>query len=351
MGDLTPVRPDEGFDLARLAAYLRTQQGLPVAGDLEVHQFTSGHSNLTYLLHAASGEWVLRRPPLGPVAPKAHDMGREYNLLARLNPVYPLAPRPLFYCDDPGVIGSPFYVMERRQGLVLDRKWPADLDRAPVHCRLISEAVVDNLVALHQVEYQSAGLAEIGRPEGYLQRQVEGWIGRYDRAKTSEIDVIPALCQWLVEQLPASPSATVVHGDYKLNNVMLDPSRPERLTAVLDWEMATVGDPLTDLGGLLGYWNEPGDEAIFGGIVSVTALPGFLSRREMLERYAVKSGRDVTQIEYYLAFAYFKLAVICQQIYYRWVKGQTQDERFRTLGQVAENLIRQALRVTQGQGL
>lgn len=343
---LASVRPDERFDLIELAAYLRAH-GLPVSDGLEVAQFTSGHSNLTYLLKDGEQEWVLRRPPLGPVAPKAHDMERESRILTLLHPVFPLAPKPYLFCGDDSVIGAPFYLMERRHGLVLDRKWPAGLERSPERCRAISLAVVDTLAQLHQVDYRSANLAAMGRPEGYLQRQVEGWIGRYERAKTSEIDAVGPLCRWLVERLPASPAPTIVHNDYKLNNVMLDQADPSRVTAILDWEMATVGDPLADLGGLLGYWSEPGDEAELGALASVTALPGFLSRREVLQRYAEKSGRDVSQINYYLAFAYFKIAVICQQIYYRWVKGQTQDERFRHLGQVAESMIRRAERVTR----
>lgn len=352
MAETIPVRPDERFDVAAVERYLREHLAGFGARRLVVEQFPAGHSNLTYLLRAdappGAVEWeaVLRRPPLGPVAPKAHDMEREFRVLSRLHPAFPLAPRPLLFCPDPGVIGAPFYVMERRRGVVFDKEFPAGYRPDPDTCRRISEVLVDTLVDLHAVDYKAAGLGELGRPEGYMERQVRGWIERYERAKTDEIDVVPETAAWLTGRIPPSPPATVVHNDYKLNNVLLDPADPTRVVAVLDWEMTTIGDPLSDLAGLLGYWVEPDEQALTGEIFrSVTASPGFLSRRELLERYARKSGRDVSAIRFYLAFAYFKIAVICQQIHYRWKRGQTQDPRFAPLGQVAESFIRRAHRV------
>jgi aminoglycoside phosphotransferase (APT) family kinase protein len=344
MQDTIAVRADEQFDVDAVAIYLRER--LPEMGDgpLEVRQFPSGASNLTYLLRAGDWEAVLRRPPLGPVAPGAHEMGREYRVLARLHPVFPLAPRPYLYCEDAGLIGAPFYLMERRRGLVLDREWPAGWPPSAESGGAISRATVDALVDLHAVDYAAAGLADLGRPEGYLERQVRGWIGRYERARTAEIPGVAEIGRWLAEHLPPSPPPAIVHNDYKLNNLMLAPERPDRIVAVLDWEMCTLGDPLVDLGNLLVYWREPGDEATLGdGLASVTSLPGFANRDDLLERYARTSGRDLSAMPYYLAFSYYRVAVIAQQIYHRWHLGQTRDERFRSFEELARRLVALAL--------
>jgi aminoglycoside phosphotransferase (APT) family kinase protein len=342
--DTIPVRADERFSIDRVADFLRGA-GLDV-GELEVEQFPAGQSNLTYLLRSGDWEAVLRRPPLGPVAPRAHDMPREFHILERLHPSFPLAPKPFVLCEDVSVIGVPFYVMERRHGLVLDTElpadWPADADLA----RNIAESLVRVLVELHAVDWQAAGLGEIGRPDGYLQRQVKGWTERFERARTSEVPRLESLSRWFVDKLPESPPATVVHNDFKLNNMLLDAQDLRRVTAVLDWEMTTVGDPLSDVASLLVYWTQPGEGELFGGLQSVTAEPGFPGRDEVLDMYARMSGRDVSQLEWYLAFSYFKLGVICQQIYYRWFKGQTHDSRFANHGNVACNLIRRAAEVS-----
>jgi aminoglycoside phosphotransferase (APT) family kinase protein len=345
MLETIPVRSDEAFDVERVASFLRSV-GIAVS-DLEVEQFPAGQSNLTYLLRSGTWEAVLRRPPLGPVAPRAHDMPREFGILRRLHPSFPIAPEPYVLCEDADVIGVPFYVMERRHGVVLDQELP----RAPewasdpsVH-REIAKSLVGVLVDLHGVDWRAAGLDAIGHPEGYLRRQVNGWIERYQRTKTAEIPEAEALAVWLPEAMPQSPVATVVHNDYKLNNVLLDSTNPTRITAVLDWEMATVGDPLTDLGSLLVYWIEPGEEEMMGGLRSVTVEPGFPRREEIVEWYARGSGRDVRGLAWYQAFAYYKVGVICQQIFYRWFRGQTHDERFAGHGLVATNLIRQAAAV------
>lgn len=335
------VRPDERFDVEGVARYLREHLPDFPSGPLSVEQFPTGHSNLTFLLRAGDFRAVLRRPPLGPVAPKAHDMERESRVLALLHPRFPLAPRPLVFCGDPAVLGAPFYVMEYRPGGVLDAEWPAGWPTDEGLRRRITEALVDTLVALHAVDWHAAGLGELSRPEGYLKRQVDGWIQRWQRAQTHPVEGVEATCRWLVERLPESPSPTVVHNDFKLNNLKLDPADPAKVTAVLDWEMATVGDPLTDVGALLSYWIEPGD-TLSAVLPSVTALPGFPNRREVLELYGRRSGRDVSGIGWYLAFAYFKLAVILQQIYFRWHNGQTKDERFRHHGELAEGMLRQA---------
>ncbi len=340
MLDTIPVRADERVSLDAVSSFLRAT-GLSWS-DLEVEQFPAGHSNLTYLLRSGGWEAVLRRPPLGPVAPRAHDMAREYRILARLNPVFPLAPKPYALCEDTSVIGAPFYVMERRHGLVLDAELPAGFPRSAELHGAIAETLVRGLVDLHAVDWVAAGLGEIGRPEGYMERQVKGWLERFSRVRTVELPELDRLAPWLVESLPESPPARVIHNDYKLNNVLLDLDDPTHMTAVLDWEMATVGDPLSDVASLLVYWTEPGDEALLGGLTSVTSEPTFPRRHEVLELYARLSGRDLSGLDWYLAFAYFKLAVICQQIFYRWKVGQTRDERFAGHEATACALVRHA---------
>jgi aminoglycoside phosphotransferase (APT) family kinase protein len=272
-------------------------------------------------------------------------MPREFQILRRLHPWFALAPKPYVLCQDPDVIGAPFYVMERRRGLVLDQElppgWRAD---ATLH-RAIAESLVRVLVDLHAVDWQAAGLGEIARPDGYLHRQVSGWMDRLQRSRTNEpSEAETKLFAWLPAALPASPTSTVIHNDYKLNNVLLDFGNPTRITAVLDWEMATVGDPLSDLASLLVYWTEPGEAALMGGLKSVTETAGWPSRGEIRHLYARLSGRDLSALGWYLAFAYFKVGVICQQIYFRWRNGQTHDERFAGHGVVARNLIDRAAR-------
>jgi aminoglycoside phosphotransferase (APT) family kinase protein len=323
------VREGEGFDLAAVERHLREHvEGLP-EGELEVMQFPSGASNLTYLLKIGDWEGVLRRPPLGPVPPRAHDMGRESRILTKLHEAYPLAPRPYFFCEDESVVGAPFYVMERREGVVVDDELPEGTEPGSELCRGISRTVADTLVELHAVDPWEAGLGDLGRPEGFLERQVEGWIERFEKAKTDEIDEVGPLTRWLARDIPESPEPTIIHNDYKLNNLILAPDDLTEVRAVLDWEMATIGDPLFDLAVSLSYWTEPDDPDELKEVMpTVTSTPGFMTRREFMERYAGESGRDLSAMHWYMVFGYFKLAGILQQIYARWKKGQTQDERF-----------------------
>ena len=340
MSETIKVREGEGFDPEAVEGVLREKiDGLP-EGKLEVEQFPSGASNLTYLLRIGAWEGVLRRPPLGPIPPKAHDMGRESGILTKLNAAYPLAPKPYFFTDDEGIIGAPFYVMERRTGVVLDDSFPEDLEPDEGLCRGISRTVVDTLVELHAVDPDGAGLGDLGRPEGFLVRQTEGWIGRYDKAKTDEIDEVGPLTDWLAANVPESPSPTVIHNDYKLNNLVLNPDDLTDVRAVLDWEMTTVGDPLFDLAVSLSYWTEPGDPDDLKAVMpTVTSTPGFMTRRELIDLYAERSGRDLSEMHWYVVFGYFKLAGILQQIFARWKNGQTQDERFATFGDRVRTLI------------
>jgi aminoglycoside phosphotransferase (APT) family kinase protein len=348
MLDTIPVRADEQFPVERVVDFLRSagMTGFD-AEQMHVEQFPAGHSNLTYLLRAGEWEAVLRRPPLGPVAPRAHDMAREFRILERLHPAFPLAPRPYALCEDTSIIGAPFYVMERRRGLVLDQDLPTDWTPDPVLHRAIAESVIRVLVDLHAVDWREIGLGEIGRPEGYMQRQVSGWIDRLRRSRTGDLSAVEALFEWFSQRIPESPPPTVVHNDYKLNNVLLDHNDPRRMTAVLDWEMATVGDPLSDVASLLVYWTPADEIDLMGGIRSVTAEPGFPGRDEITQLYARLSGRDISDLQFYLAFAYFKIGVILQQIYYRWHQGQTHDDRFASHGAVAANLIAKAAEVAR----
>ena len=340
MSETIKVREGEGFDAGSVESVLREKiDGLP-DGELEVEQFPSGASNLTYLLKIGAWEGVLRRPPMGLIPPKAHDMGRESGILSKLNAAYPLAPKPYFFTDDESVIGAPFYVMEKRTGVVLDESFPEDVRPDEELCRGISRTVVDTLVELHAVDPAEAGLGELSRPEGFLERQTKGWISRYDEAKTDEIEEVGPLTDWLVNNVPDSPPPTVIHNDYKLNNLVLNPDDLTEVRAVLDWEMTTVGDPLFDLAVSLSYWIEPGDPDDLKAVMpTVTSTPGFMTRRELIDRYAEKSGRDLSEMHWYVVFGYFKLAGILQQIFARWKNGQTSDERFATFGDRVRTLI------------
>jgi aminoglycoside phosphotransferase (APT) family kinase protein len=340
MSETIDVREGEAFDPEAVGRYLREHVEEVPEGELSVSQFPSGASNLTYLLKVGDWEGVLRRPPLGPVPPKAHDMGRESAILAKLNDVYPLAPRPYFFCEDESVIGAPFYVMERRTGIVLDESFPGSIEPDQELCRGISRTLVDTLVELHAVDVEGAGLGDLGRPDGFLRRQTEGWISRYEKAKTEEIGEVESLTDWLARDIPESPPPAIIHNDYKLNNLVLNPEDLTAVRAVLDWEMATVGDPLFDLAVSLSYWIEPGDsEELKSVMPTVTVTPGFMTRRQLIDRYAEESGRDLSEMHWYVVFGYFKLAGILQQIYARYKNGQTTDERFATFGDRVRTLI------------
>ena len=354
--DTAPIRAGEELNREALEAYLRERlpglldgQPLDEGGPMVVEQFPGGHSNLTYMVGFGGRQFVLRRPPFGPVAPTAHDMPREYRLLVAVHPVFSLAPRPYLLCEDSSVIGAPFYLMERRSGLVIRRDLPAEIGEDLRLRRSVGEAMVDTLAALHSVDIYSSGVVSIGKPIGFVTRQVRGWTDRWHRAKTSELSEIDVVIRWLNERIPADPDPeskfppTLVHNDFKLDNVMLDPEKPWRVSAVLDWEMCTVGDPLVDLGILLCYWPQKGDpEARRDSISSVTTEPGWFTRAEVVERYAAKTGRNVSGIAFYEIFALFKITVVLQQIYFRYFNGQTHDQRFKDFDKRVAGLARAA---------
>ncbi|HJZ89850.1 MAG TPA: phosphotransferase family protein [Gemmataceae bacterium] len=339
-----PVRPGEELPVATLDAFLA--KSLPeVAGLLSVEQFPCGYSNLTYLLRKGDREFVLRRPPFGNQVKTAHDMGREFRVLSKLSAVYPPAPRSYFYCEDLEVLGAPFYVMERRRGVVLRHANIPGTSLDPPAARRLSEALIDNLALLHALDYKAAGLADLGRPDGYVQRQVTGWIGRYTNAQTEPLPGMDRIAQWLTDHQPARSDAALIHNDYKYDNLVLDPADLMRVVAVLDWEMATVGDPLMDLGTTLGYWVEAGDtEPVRAGAFGPTALPGSLTRQELVARYADMTGRDMSVMLFYYCFGVYKIAVIVQQIYARYLRGHTRDARFARLNERVATLCETALR-------
>ncbi|MFQ5612267.1 MAG: phosphotransferase family protein [Anaerolineae bacterium] len=343
--DTIPVRPDERFDEARLAAYLRGR--LDGADQpLTVRQFGGGRANLTYLLNYGQRQYVLRRPPLGPVAPSAHDMGREYRVLSVLHRAFPLAPRAFLFCDDPDVIGAPFFVMERRRGLVVRGSLPPDFAHIPDAPRHMSQALVDALADFHAVDFKALGLEGLGKPAGFIDRQIEGWYRRWHQAKVEDLPEMEALYQWLKDHRPPEGPPSLVHNDFKLDNVMLARDDPGRLVAVFDWDMCTLGDPLNDLGALLSYWTEPTDPAYFQAISMMpTGDERFLTRAELVQRYAQRSGRDVSHINFYHALGLYRLTGIIAQIYIRYVRGQTQDRRFAAFGERIPLIARAAYEV------
>ncbi|HME11728.1 MAG TPA: phosphotransferase family protein [Candidatus Acidoferrum sp.] len=341
------IRPGEELDLAKLDPYLRAH--FPnETGPLEVRQFPSGHSNLTYLLTIGASELVLRRPPFGSKVRSAHDMSREFRVLSKLHAVYPPAPEVLLYCDDDSILGAPFYVMQPIHGVILRKRLPPDLQLSPGKARRLNESLIDNLIRLHQVDYTRAGLADLGKPEGYLARQVRGWIERYHGSKTNDYPEVEKISQWLEQNMPVTQSAALIHNDYKFDNVVLDPHDITKITGVLDWEMCTIGDPLTDLGTTLAYWVNPSDpDELKENLSDVTTHEGSLTRAQVAQHYARETSSDISHIAFYLAFARFKLAVIVQQIFYRYHQGLTTDPRFATLPDRVSALFRASLTTAQ----
>jgi aminoglycoside phosphotransferase (APT) family kinase protein len=328
MAETKPVRAGEEIDGYRLGRFLDSELDLSGA-DIDIEQFHSGSSNLTYLIRTGDAEYVLRRPPFGNTVKTAHDMRREFKILSKLSAVYSPAPKPLLYCGDTSVIGSEFYLMERRRGLIIRGRSPIDLESSPMLQREVCESFIQNLAVLHSLDPRDAGLTDLGKPDGYARRQVEGWSKRYFAAKTHDLPELEKVIAWLNKTIPVESGACIVHNDYKFDNVMLDPKDLARITAVLDWEMATIGDPLMDIGTTLGYWMsaDAGDEML-NMPFNPRVLMENISRTQLVEMYAAASLRDVSNILYYYVFGTLKIAVIAQQIYARYVRGFTKDERF-----------------------
>ncbi len=317
------------FDL--LPAYLSEQLGIPCQ-DLQIKAFPGGFSNLTYALSCEAFSYVLRRPPLGHKISKAHDMVREFKVLRALEKAgYTKMPKPILLCEDEGIIGAPFFLMEQVEGRIIRNKMPADVGQS--FFRKLSEQSIDVLIELHQLELEQSGLLALGKPEGYVKRQVEGWSERYQKAKTDELPELEQAFIWLKDNQPPNSSVAFIHNDFKFDNLVC--SADADVLAVLDWEMATIGDPLMDVGTTLAYWAEPGDVDILK-MFNLSYVEGNFSRAELVDYYASKSSADMSHILFYYVFGLCKVAVIAQQIYQRYVQGFASDTRFAVLNQVVQ---------------
>jgi aminoglycoside phosphotransferase (APT) family kinase protein len=337
--DTATVRQGEELNITTLCAYLKGKID-GVDQGIQVEQFPGGHSNLTYDLFIGGKELVLRRAPLGPVAPKAHDMVREAKVLTAVHPHFPPAPQVYHICEDPSIIGAPFFLMQRRRGVVLRTSIPPEVSKHENYSARVSRAFIDCMVQLHSIDIEKHGLVSLGKAEGFIERQVKGWTDRWERARTEPSPEMDRIMAWFAKSIPPAGKASLVHNDFKLDNVMVDATTPDRIEAVLDWEMTTVGDPLSDVGLTLCYWAS----ALVPGttLEAVTTGPGWYSRDDFVQRYAEKTGRDVSVLPWYEAFGVAKLAVILQQIYYRYWRGQTKDERFAHFNQRVATLVQRA---------
>ena len=328
------VRKGEQLNEKALESYMIKALGVD-QGKLIVQQFPSGFSNLTYLIKFANKEYVLRRPPFGANIKSGHDMGREYKILSALEGNYDKAPKPILFCDDLSVLEAPFYLMERVQGTILRASTPQAAMPSPAQFQSLSTSLVDTLVELHQLDYKAIGLEDLGNPTGYIERQVVGWSKRYLKAKTHEVKEMEATAKWLNDHMPQSTAASLVHNDFKYDNLVLTPDEHLNVKAVLDWEMTTLGHPLMDFGTTLGYWIHHTDpDFIAQNQLNLTTQKGNPTRGELVEMYAKKSGQNVDDIVFYFVFGVFKIAVIVQQIYYRYTLGHTQDPRFKHLDKI-----------------
>lgn len=324
-----PTRTGEELNREALTSYLGDH--LPITNEISIQQFPSGYSNLTYLIQSDHEELVLRKPPIGANIKSAHDMAREFNVLTSLRKAgYEKSPDPILLCEDESIIGSKFYMMRRVKGVILRNRIPKDLKIDAETFQGLSKSAIDQLVHLHQLDIHSSGLDQLGKPEGYVQRQVEGWIKRYENSVTDDIASLNETADWMKKNLPTSSAVAFIHNDFKYDNLVLDPAHLTHVNAVLDWEMATVGDPLMDLGTTLAYWAEANDSDALKPF-NLTWMPGNLTRQEVLNYYQEKSGKPIDNFIFYYAFGSFKVAVICQQIYYRYKKGITNDPRFASL--------------------
>ena len=345
------VREEELFELPPLQSYL--EQNLEkFSGQLTVRQFRRGHSNLTYLISDGVSQWVLRRPPFGSKVATAHDMSREYLVLSGLWRAYPHVPRALLYCDDLEIIGAPFYVMERLTGLILRKDPPRRLALEPKLARRLAMSFIDNLVEIHSVDLEKAGLSGFGKPDGFTRRQVEGWTERYFKSQTDDIPSVEKAADWLAERIPSDSQHALIHNDYKYDNLVLDPADPSRIIGVLDWEMATVGNPLMDLGTSLTYWIERDDPPMLQALrFGPTNIAGTPTKKELINRYAERTGTEISNIDFYHVFGLFKTAVVAQQIYYRFKVGKTRDSRFESFIMGVKILADEAWRISSNSTL
>jgi len=334
-----PVRRGEELDWQVLDRFLKSV--IPgLEGKVEVSQFAEGNSNLTYRLKYANDDLVVRRPPFGTKAKSAHSMIREYRIMNELKPVYPAVPDTLVYSADESIVGSEFYVMRRVEGCLIKDQIPTEWNFSAGDTRDFCTRFWEKLIELHQVDYQAAGLGDFGKPQAYVKRQVQGWNQRFERANTPDVDPFGVVRDWLADNMPPDTGRhSILHGDYRIDNVILDTYDPYNILAVLDWEMCALGDPLMDLGNSLAYWVEANDPVELNQLlVQPSNAPGMLTRRQILDLYQHRTGLDTSNFTFYLVYGYWRLAVIVQQIYFRYFHGQTKDERFRSFGTVAQYL-------------
>lgn len=323
------------FDFSNLRDFLGNKLNLN-SDQIEVSKISGGFSNLTFLVKTSQRKFALRRPPFGEKISKAHDMEREFTVLRALeNAGYSKIPKPILFSNEESIMGAPFFLMEFVEGIVLRNKVPAALNFGEKEFRTLSENAINSLVELHSLELENSGLIQLGKPEGYVQRQVEGWSDRYFRAKTNELPEMEKVSEWLIANLSQNENTGFIHNDFKYDNLVLDPNHISEIKAVLDWEMATVGDPLMDLGTSLAYWAQADDPEILK-VFNLTHLPGNLTREEVILHYRSKSSLDLSNILFYYIFGLFKVGVIAQQIYKRYVQGFAQDPRFAALIHVVE---------------
>lgn len=334
-----PVRSGEELDWETLDRYLKGViphlEGVP-----EISQFAGGNSNLTYRLKYANDDLVVRRPPFGTKAKTAHSMIREYRIMNELKPLYPAVPDTLHYTDDESIIGSEFYVMRKVEGQLIKETLPPEWNFTAQDTRRFCIRFWEKLVELHQVDYIAAGLGDFGKPQGYVSRQILGWNRRFERVITVDVDDFADVRAWLEANMPPETGRySILHGDFRIDNVILDTDDPCTILAILDWEICALGDPLMDLGNSLAYWMEAGDpEEIRSLVMQPSGAPGMLTRREILDLYQQKTGLDTSDFTFYMVYGYWRVAVILQQIYYRYFHGQTQDERFKTFGVATQRL-------------
>jgi len=341
-------RPGEELDALVVETFMKKHQP-DLQGTCRITQFPGGASNLTYLVEFEKQSFVLRRPPFGTIAKSAHDMGREFRVMQKLKPVFPYVPSMIVYCEDESVLGAPFYIMERLVGFIPRADLPQELGFGPAEHRAICHEFIDKLVELHQVDYQKAGLADLGKPDGYVKRQVEGWSQRYLAARTDNVPDFAGVRQWLNDHKPEQIRTCVIHNDYRFDNIVFDPEHPTRAIGVLDWEMATLGDPLMDLGNSLAYWVEAGDDPLMQKMRrQPTHGAGMLTRDELVKIYLEKMRLPAVDFTWYRVYGLFRLAVIAQQIYYRFAAGQTKDQRFAQFHVMVAHLEKLSLAAIKG---
>ncbi len=325
------VRPGEELDTKALSAYLAANFS-SFTPPFKIRQYPSGYSNLTYQISWGDTNWILRRPPIGAQVKSGHDMHREYKILSGLSTIYDLAPKPLAFCDDSSVLSAPFYIMERIDGIILRTGLPDAMQPDRQTMARIARSFIHTLAALHKLDYAKAGLKDLGKPEGYVQRQITGWIKRYKQAKTDQIPAMDQVGSWLQQHQPPETSPSLIHNDFKYDNLVLAPDNWAEVIGILDWEMATIGDPLMDLGTTLGYWVEPDDPPAMQALkLSPTTLPGNPTRATLAAWYCEASGKPIKDLVFYYVYGLFKIGVIVQQIYARYKQGHTKDKRFAGL--------------------